>query len=248
MNDLKGKTALVTGAGRGIGAAIYGALGAAGAGVIGTATGDEGLENIRLLTKQGGFQGEAMHYDAADKSAEPALFKNIGDTFGAPDIVVCNAGVTADTLLIRMKDEDWERVIRTNLSAVFRLARIAVTAMMKKRFGRLIGVSSIVARMGNVGQANYCASKAGMEGFFRAVAKEVAARGVTVNTVAPGFIDTDMTKNLPNTWKEFLIAQTPAKRMGNAEEVAAAVLFLASSSASYITGHTLHVNGGMMMS
>ena len=120
--------------------------------------------------------------------------------------------------------------------------------MMKKRFGRLIGVSSVVARMGNAGQANYCASKAGMEGFFRAVAKEVAARGVTVNTVAPGFIDTDMTKNLPDTWKEFLIAQTPAKRMGAAEEVAAAVLFLASSSASYITGHTLHVNGGMMMS
>ena len=147
-----------------------------------------------------------------------------------------------------MKDEDWERVIQTNLSAVFRLARIAVAAMMKKRFGRLIGVSSVVARMGNAGQANYCASKAGMEGFFRAVAKEVAARGVTVNTVAPGFIDTDMTKNLPDTWKEFLIAQTPAKRMGAAEEVAAAVLFLASSSASYITGHTLHVNGGMMMS
>ena len=133
--------------------------------------------------------------------------------FGAPDIVVCNAGITADTLLIRMKDEDWERVIQTNLSAVFRLARIAVAAMMKKRFGRLIGVSSVVARMGNAGQANYCASKAGMEGFFRAVAKEVAARGVTVNTVAPGFIDTDMTKNLPDTWKEFLIAQTPAKRM-----------------------------------
>ena len=142
----------------------------------------------------------------------------------------------------------WAPVMLSNLSAVFRLARIAVAAMMKKRFGRLIGVSSVVARMGNAGQANYCASKAGMEGFFRAVAKEVAARGVTVNTVAPGFIDTDMTKNLPDTWKEFLIAQTPAKRMGAAEEVAAAVLFLASSSASYITGHTLHVNGGMMMS
>ena len=221
---------------------------AAGAGVIGTATGDEGLENIRLLAKQGGFQGEAMRYDAADESAESALFKNIGDTFGAPDIVVCNAGIVADTLLIRMKDEDWERVIHTNLSAVFRLSRIAVTAMMKKRFGRLIGVSSIVARMGNAGQANYCASKAGMEGLFRAVAKEVAARGVTVNTVAPGFIDTDMTKNLPSDWKDLIIAQTPAKRMGNAEEVAAAVLFLASPSASYITGHTLHVNGGMMMS
>ncbi len=206
------------------------------------------MKSIRLAAQEGGFNATAIHYNATATDAADTLMKNINDALDkTPDIVVCNAGITADTLLVRMKDEDWERVIQTNLTAVFRLSRLAVAAMMKKRYGRLIGISSVVAEIGNAGQANYCASKAGMEGFFRAVAKEVAARGITANTVAPGFIETDMTKDLQDTWKEALLAKIPLKRMGSAEEVAAAVLFLASDKASYITGHTLRVNGGMAM-
>lgn len=246
--DLQGKTALVTGASRGIGAAIFRALGAAGASVMGTATGESGTAAIKEAAREGNFCGVAQCYDAADAVQAKLLMAAAQEAWGAaPDIVVCNAAINADTLLMRMRDEDWARVIETNLSGVFYLARAAVPAMIKKRSGRIIAVSSVVASAGNPGQSNYCAAKAGVEGFVRALAREVGSRGVTVNAIAPGFINTDMTAKLPEKLRAQLVAQTPLARMGEPHEVAAAAVFLAAESAAYITGQTLHINGGMLM-
>lgn len=246
--DLAGKTAVITGASRGIGAAVFRAFGESGARVFGTATGAAGIAAVENAAREGGFCGAAKQYDAANPADAAALVAAAADFFGAaPDIVVCNAGINSDGLLMRMKDESWARVLRTNLDGVFYLARAAVPGMLKKRGGRIIVVSSVVASAGNAGQTNYCAAKAGAEGFVRALARETAGRGVTVNAVAPGFIETDMTASMPDALREKLAAQIPAGRAGAPEEAAAAALFLASAAASYITGHTLHVNGGMLM-
>lgn len=241
MNMLSGKTALVTGASRGIGAAICAAYLAEGARVVGTATGDAGVARINNAG------GEGLLYDAADKKQTSALAAKINVDYGGVDIAVINAAVNADGLLLRMKDEDWERVLEVNLSAAFRLTRELMRAMLKKRYGRIIFLSSVVASIGNAGQANYCAAKAGVEGYCRALARETATRNVTANAIAPGFIETDMTAKLPPAARESFLQIIPAKRAGKAEEVAAAAVFLASDAASYITGQTLHVNGGLYM-
>lgn len=246
--NLNGKTAIITGASRGIGAAIFDALGAAGATVIGTATGKTGETAIAQRLKDGGFNGAATIYNAAESAEATTLAQFARNHFGdSPDIVVCNAGITADGLLMRMKDADWQRVINANLNGVFYLSRALIGGMLKKRRGRIIVISSVVAVGGNAGQSNYCAAKAGAEGFVRALAQEVGGRGITVNAIAPGFINTDMTARLPEELRAKLIAQTPLGRMGEAADIAAAAVFLASDGASYITGQTLHVNGGMLM-
>ncbi|MGI9296982.1 MAG: 3-oxoacyl-ACP reductase FabG [Gammaproteobacteria bacterium] len=246
--DLSGKTALVTGASRGIGAAVFDALGAAGAATLGTATGAAGAAEILRRAGEGGFRGAAAEYDAASAASAASLAEYaIREFGGAPDILVCNAGIAADGLLMRMKEENWARVLRANLDGLFYLSRALVGGMLKKRGGRIVVISSVVAAAGNAGQTNYCAAKAGAEGFARALARETGGRGVTVNAVAPGFIETDMTARLPAEMRARLASQTPLGRAGSPQEVAAAVVFLASDSASYITGHTLQVNGGMIM-
>lgn len=246
--DLNGKTALITGASRGIGAAVFNQLGAAGAAVLGTATGATGVATIRQRAKEGGFRGTAAEYDAASAASAKSLAEVAAAEFGgAPDILVCNAGITADGLLMRMKDDDWARVLRTNLDGLFYLSRAFIGAMLKRRSGRIIFISSVVAASGNAGQANYCASKAGAEGLARALAREAGGRGITVNAIAPGFINTDMTAKLSDEVRAKLAAQIPLGRTGEPEEIAAAVVFLASNHAAYITGHTLHINGGLVM-
>ena len=246
--DLTGQTALITGASRGIGAAIFRRLGEAGASVVGTATGDSGLEAIRRCAKTCNFRGEAVAYDAADSEQARALIGEAENLLqSSPDIVVCNAAVNADGLLMRMKEDDWTRVLRTNLDGIFYLARAAVGGMIKKKRGRIIAVSSVVAAAGSAGQTNYCAAKAGAEGFIRALAREVAARGITANAIAPGFVETDMTAKLPPALREKYLENVPLKRAGVPDDIAAAALFLASEGASYITGQTLHINGGMLM-
>ena len=246
--DLTGKNALITGASRGIGAAVFDAMGAAGATVFGTATGAAGTAAIVRRAEVGGFRGAAAEYDAADAASAKILAARAADEFGgAPDILVCNAGATADGFLMRMKDDDWTGVLQTNLGGVFYLSRAVIAGMIKKRGGRIIVLSSVVAAAGNAGQTNYCAAKAGAEGFVRALAREVGGRGITVNAIAPGFINTDMTARLPDDIRAKLSAQIPLGRAGEAAEVAAAALFLASDYAAYITGHTLHINGGMLM-
>ncbi len=244
---LTDQIALVTGASRGIGQAIALALGAQNATVIGTATSEAGADNISSAFSQNQVQGRGMVLNVADSESVAACLKQLSEEFGAPDILVNNAGITRDTLLMMMKDEQWDEIINTNLSSVFRMSKAVIRPMMKKRAGRIINISSVVGATGNPGQTNYAAAKAGLVGFSKSLAREIGSRGITVNTVAPGFIDTDMTRELADEQREALAAQIPLGRLGSAEEVAAAVVFLASPAAAYITGETIHVNGGMYM-
>jgi 3-oxoacyl-[acyl-carrier protein] reductase len=244
---LENQIALVTGASRGIGAAIAQELGKQGAIVIGTATSIPGAEQITQALQQAGIKGAGMALDVNDATQVEAVLKAIADKFGEVSILVNNAGITRDTLLMRMKDEDWDAVISTNLTSVYRLSQAVMRPMMKARHGRIISVSSIVGHTGNAGQTNYAAAKAGMSGFTKSLAQELGSRGVTVNCVAPGFIDTDMTRELPEKIKTDLLAKIPMGKLGDVKDIAAAVAFLASPSAGYITGETLHVNGGMYM-
>lgn len=247
MKPLAGQIALVTGASRGIGDAIMRALGNAGATVIGTATTDAGAAVISKNIQDAGLNGTGMALNVQDAAQIEAVIKNIEEKFGAVSILVNNAGITRDTLLMRMKDEDWAAVIDTNLTSVFRLSRAVVKAMMKARAGRIINIASVVGFMGNAGQTNYVAAKAGMVGFTKALAREIGSRGITVNCVAPGFIETDMTKALAEEQVNRLVANVPLGRLGNVNDIAEAVLFLASPGAGYVTGNTIHVNGGMHM-
>jgi|TARA_B100000700_G_scaffold20246_2_gene19743 3-oxoacyl-[acyl-carrier protein] reductase len=246
-NMSESRIALVTGASRGIGRAIALELGRQGRVVIGTATSDRGAEAIDAYLKEQGIEGAGRRLDVTDQSSIDALLKSVGDEFGAPTILVNNAGITRDNLLMRMKEDEWDDVIDTNLKSLYRVTKACVRGMTKARFGRIVSISSVVATMGNLGQSNYAAAKAGMEGFSRALAREVASRNITVNNVAPGFIATDMTESLPQAQKDALMSQIPLTRLGQPEEIAAAVGFLTSDAAGYITGETLQVNGGMNM-
>lgn len=246
--SLEGKVALVSGASRGIGQAIAHALAANGATVVGTATSDSGAAAIADKLSQAGYTGTGMKLDVRDPASVAAVLEQIAKQFGAPAILVNNAGITSDNLLMRMKDDEWDEVINTNLGSVYRLSKAVLRGMTKARWGRIINISSVVAGMGNAGQSNYAASKAGMEGFTRALAREVGSRSITVNAVAPGFIDTDMTKALNEGQRSAMLEQIPLGRLGQAEEIAAVVGFLAGESAGYITGAIIPVNGGMYMS
>ncbi len=244
---LQGQIALVTGASRGIGQAIALALGGAGATVIGTATSDKGAQAISDYLAAANIKGSGMKLDVCDAAAVDAVVAAIEKDYGAVSILVNNAGITRDNLLMRMKDEEWEAIIATNLTSVFRLSRAVLRAMMKARAGRIISIASVVGAMGNAGQTNYSAAKAGIMGFTKSLAREVGSRNITVNCVAPGFIDTDMTRALPEAQRQALLAHIPLGRLGAAEDIAQAVLFLASPAAGYVSGTTLHVNGGMYM-
>lgn len=246
MFQLEGKVALVTGASRGIGKAIATQLAAQGATVVGTATSDNGAQAISDYLAEYGGKGLALN--VTDKTAVASAIKQIGDDFGGVDILVNNAGITRDNLLMRMKDDEWQDIIDTNLTAIFTLSKAVLRGMMKKRAGRIINIGSVVGVSGNAGQANYAAAKAGVIGFSKSMAREVASRGITINVVAPGFIDTDMTKALTDEQREAIFKDVPANRLGQPEEIAATVAFLSSDGAAYITGETLHVNGGMYMS
>lgn len=243
--NLRSEVALVTGASRGIGRAIAERLARDGASVIGTATSQAGAEAIAGWLQPLG--GQARVLNVTDASACEALIEDVGKAVGPISVLVNNAGVTRDTLLLRMKDEDWDTVIATDLTSVFRLSRAVLRGMMKARKGRIISIGSVVGALGNPGQGNYCAAKAGLVGFSKSLAREIGSRGITVNVVAPGFIDTDMTKNLGEQAHAALLSQVPVGRLGNPEDIASAVAFLASPEAGYITGETLHVNGGMHM-
>jgi 3-oxoacyl-[acyl-carrier protein] reductase len=247
MKQLEGKIALVTGASRGIGKAIALELGQHGAVVIGTATSEAGAAGIRQTLSEAGIKGTGLVMNVNDMSQVAAALTTIGQQYGDVAILVNNAGITRDNLLLRMKDEDWDDIMSTNLKAVYRLSKLVLRAMMKSRFGRIISITSVVGAMGNAGQANYAAAKAGIGGFSRSLAREVGSRNITVNCVAPGFIDTDMTAALSEDQRAALLGQIPLARLGTAQDVAAAVAFLASPGASYITGSTVHVNGGMYM-
>lgn len=246
--SLSGKTALVTGASRGIGQAIALELGAKGATVIGTATTEAGAEKITQYLKEHNIAGVGMALNVTDPQSVEQVLANITKEFGAPQILVNNAGITRDNLMMRMKDEEWYDVIDTNLNSLYRLSKGVLRGMTKARWGRIINIGSVVGSMGNVGQANYAAAKAGLQGFTRALARELGSRAVTVNAVAPGFIDTDMTRELPEAQRDTLLTQIPLGRLGQAKEIAETVAFLASDSAAYITGATIPVNGGMYMS
>ena len=241
------KIALVTGASRGIGKSIADRLGRDGFIVIGTATSQVGADTISERFKNSGIDGVGKALNVTDADQVKVLLKDIGGEFGAPTVLVNNAGITRDNLFLRMKDDEWSDVVDTNLNALFSVSKACIKGMTKARWGRIINISSVVGSMGNAGQANYSATKAGAEGFSRALAAEVGSRAITVNSVAPGFIDTDMTKELPEEHKAALIAKIPLGRLGDVEEVAAVVSFLASDDAAYVTGSTLHVNGGMYM-
>jgi 3-oxoacyl-[acyl-carrier protein] reductase len=245
---LEGKIALVTGASRGIGKAIADVLGAQGATVIGTATSEAGAEAITQRFADQGIQGEGMCLDVADDASVENVVKAIADKYGAVTVLVNNAGITRDNLLMRMKPEDWNSVVDTNLTSVYRVAKACLRAMMKAKTGRIINIASVVGASGNAGQTNYAAAKAGMFGFTKSLAQEVGSRGITVNAVAPGFIDTDMTRELPEQQREALLSAIPLARLGQPEEIASVVAFLASDAAAYVTGETIHVNGGMYMS
>ncbi len=246
--SLQGKVALVTGASRGIGQAIAFELGRQGAIVIGTATSEAGAARIGEALKEQGIQGAGVMLDVASSESVDAVLEQIQKDFGAVAILVNNAGITRDNLMLRMKDEEWFDVINTNLNSLFRLSKAVLRGMTKARWGRIISIGSVVGAMGNAGQVNYAAAKAGLEGFSRALAREVGSRSITVNSVAPGFIDTDMTRELPEAQREALLTQIPLGRLGQAEEIAKVVGFLASDGAAYVTGATVPVNGGMYMS
>ncbi len=245
---LEGNVALVTGASRGIGKAIAETLGARGAFVIGTATTDAGAERISQALGEANIEGFGATLDVADSGSVDALFERLGEESLNPTTLVNNAGITRDNLLVRMSEDDWEAVMNTDLTSLFRVCRAGVRHLMKARRGCIINITSVVGATGNAGQSNYAAAKAGVIGFTRALARELAGRRITVNAVAPGFIDTDMTAALSEKQREMLLADIPMKRLGTPHDVAAAVAFLASPAAAYITGETLHVNGGMYMS
>jgi 3-oxoacyl-[acyl-carrier protein] reductase len=241
------KIALVTGASRGIGKAIAEELGRAGMTVVGTATSEHGAEAISSHFAAVGIVGRGMKLDVSDDASVAEVIKTIGEEFGTVTVLVNNAGITRDNLLMRMKTEEWDSVINTNLSSLYRVAKACLRPMMKAKTGRIINIASVVGASGNAGQTNYAAAKAGMIGFTKSLAQEVGSRGITVNAVAPGFIDTDMTKELPEAQREALLGAIPLGRLGQPQEIAAAVGFLASDAAGYITGETVHVNGGMYM-
>lgn len=247
MSDLNNDIALVTGASRGIGRAIAMALGGAGATVVGTATSPAGAEAIGAAFAKAGIRGRGIVLDVTSDAGVEAACADIAATEGAVTIVVNNAGITRDGLLLRMKIDDWQQVLDTDLTSVYRTSRACLRGMMKARRGRIINIGSVVGLMGNPGQANYCAAKAGLVGFTRALAREVGSRGITVNAVAPGFIETDMTAGLSAEQREALEKQVPLERLGAAEDIAATVLFLCSGGAGYITGEVINVNGGMYM-
>lgn len=242
---LNNQVALVTGASRGIGAAIARALGQQGAAVIGTATSASGAEAISAALKAANVNGVGLALDVTQPEQVDAVLKQIAEQYGDVSILVNNAGITKDTLLMRMKDEDWDAVLNTNLKSVFRMSQAVLRPMMKARQGRIINISSVVGHMGNAGQTNYAAAKAGMTGFTKSMAMEVGSRGITVNCVAPGFIETDMTAELPEEIKAKMLERIAIGRLGQVDEIAATVAFLASPGAAYITGETIHVNGGM---
>lgn len=246
--SLDEQIALVTGASRGIGQAIARTLGKQGANIIGTATTDKGAAAIQADFEAQGITGVGLALNVTETDSIDAVMSAIKDKFGrTPTILVNNAGITRDNLLMRMKEDEWNDVINTNLTSVFRLSKAVLRGMMKAKQGRIINIASVVGSTGNPGQANYCAAKAGILGFTKSLAREVGSRGITVNAVAPGFIDTDMTRTLPDEQRKMLIGQVPLAHLGDVEDIAAAVAFLASSQAGYITGETLHVNGGMFM-
>lgn len=244
---LDGQVAIVTGASRGIGASIADTLAAAGAVVAGTATTQTGADAITERLQKVSPASAGFLLDVNDDEGATGLVKAVVEAMGAPTILINNAGITRDQILMRMKDDDWDAVMDTNLRSVFRLSKACLRGMMKARNGRIISIASVVGSMGNAGQSNYAAAKAGMMGFSRSLAREIGSRGITVNVVAPGFIDTDMTRALDDKQREALVTDIPLKRLGEPEDIAAAVLYLASSQGAYITGQTLHVNGGMFM-
>ena len=244
---LENEIAFVSGASRGIGKEIALELGRQGAVVVGTATSESGAENITNYLKENNIQGMGVAMNVTEQASIDAALKQVEEAYGAPTILVNNAGITRDNLLMRMKDEEWEAIMTTNLSSIYRLSKACLRAMMKARKGRIISIASVVGVSGNAGQTNYAAAKAGVIGFSKSLAREVGSRGITVNVVAPGFIDTDMTRALPDAQREALLAQIPLVRLGQPEEIAKAVGFLASPGAAYITGETIHVNGGMYM-
>ncbi len=239
------KLVLVTGASRGIGQAIAITLGTAGATVIGTATSEKGAEAISKQFTEHKINGQGMILNVTDDNNIAELMKNINEKYDTVDILINNAGITRDNILMRMKQDEWDEIINTNLASVFKMSKAVLRGMMKKKAGRIISIASVVGSMGNAGQANYAAAKAGIMGFTKSLAREVGSRGITVNTVAPGFIQTDMTDNLPDEQKEVLASQIPMGRLGSVEEIAQVVLFLAGDGGSYITAQTIHVNGGM---
>ena len=242
---LNEKLVLVTGASRGIGQAIALTLGKAGATIIGTATSDEGAANISKMFTKNNILGKGMMLNVTNNEQITNLLKNITEDYGSVDILINNAGITRDNILVRMKEDEWDDIINTNLSSVYKMSKAVLRGMIKKRSGRIISITSVVGSMGNAGQSNYAAAKAGIMGFTKSLAREVGVRGITVNAIAPGFIDTDMTNSLPEVQKAALASQIPMGRLGKVNEIAQVVLFLASDSSSYITAQTIHVNGGM---
>jgi 3-oxoacyl-[acyl-carrier protein] reductase len=241
------KVALVTGASRGIGKAIAKSLAGDGYTVVGTATSDGGADEISSYLAEEKNSGRGMRLNVADQESVTTVVKAITEQFGSPLVLVNNAGITRDNILMRMKDEEWQDVIETNLSALYRVSKACLRGMTKARWGRIVNITSVVGSMGNIGQSNYAATKAGAEGFSRALARELGSRSVTVNCVAPGFIDTDMTRKLPEDQRDLLLYQIPLRRLGTPAEIAALVSFLCSDKGGYITGETVHINGGMYM-
>lgn len=245
--SLQGEVALVSGASRGIGRSIAELLGSAGATVVGTATSEKGAEAITAYLHEAGIAGKGMVLNVADKVSIDTVVKAVGDEFGGISILVNNAGITRDNLLMRMKDDEWDDIINTNLTSVYRMSKACLRGMTKAKKGRIISISSVVGASGNAGQTNYAAAKAGLVGFSKSLAREIGSRNVTVNVVAPGFIDTDMTRELSEDQRNNLLHGIPLGRLGQPAEIAGAVLFLASPLGAYVTGETIHVNGGMYM-